>query len=231
MTLPRLEAAVLSINEVALDGLARQLRNLDFDVAAFTDPTLALGCLAVQRPHVLLIDFAMPTLSGSDFVAQVRATAGGREPPVVAMGDVLIPEVPDGCAAWLTTPVWEVELLEALRLALAESPEAKRSEPVRRRGRRDTEPVSQAPLTLFGSEGRIQAAIESTRPDSLRVLHDAELPVGSVWRAQVPWKDNRIRLVLRVAATSEADDGWHCGLAVEQAEPPHWWRRFLAARG
>jgi CheY-like chemotaxis protein len=215
----------------ALRGLHDRLVELEFAVASTTDPDQTLIWLASHQPHVFFIDFEMPRLPGPEIVDRIRATTAGAEVPIVATGSRVGTDLPSGVAAWLAPPMRAADLLQALEQALDASPEARRTEPPRRRESQEDLAAALVPLTLYGDDGRFGVEIESCQPTGMRVLsRDRSLPLGVVFKAQVPWKDGRVRLTVKVDSVTQADDGWHCGLAVKSAEPPHWWRRFVAQR-
>jgi DNA-binding NtrC family response regulator len=57
---------------VIASSLAAMLRHQGFDARSFTDPFKALLAAASEAPELLISDFAMPLLSGSELASQVR---------------------------------------------------------------------------------------------------------------------------------------------------------------
>lgn len=57
---------------VVTSSLAAMLRHQGFEVRSFTDPLQALSAAASEAPELLISDFAMPQLSGSELANQVR---------------------------------------------------------------------------------------------------------------------------------------------------------------
>jgi len=223
---------VLDYNEAAARALERLLHRFEFAVAPTSDPDEALGWLASHHPHVLFVDYAIPGSPGDELVRQIRATAGGLDVPIVAMGEADLPDPPELAAAWLPSPASEEDLLLALHAAIAASPDY---EPPPERRRRDRAMDVRPRLTLFRPTGHLELRIEARTPVGMRVHSaDEELALGSVQAGHVEWVDRgpagartrRVRLTASVDSVSQADDGWHCGLRVESAKPEHLWRRL-----
>lgn len=61
----------------------RILEDLGFEVAEAADGAEALGWCRTVTPHVILLDWNMPGMNGLDFLRQLRASPGGRDPRVV----------------------------------------------------------------------------------------------------------------------------------------------------
>jgi FixJ family two-component response regulator len=57
---------------VVASSLAAMLRHQGFDARSFTDPLKALSAAASEAPELLISDFAMSLLSGSELASQVR---------------------------------------------------------------------------------------------------------------------------------------------------------------
>jgi DNA-binding NtrC family response regulator len=57
---------------VIVSSLAAMLRHRGFDARSFTNPLKALSAAASEAPELLISDFAMPLLSGSELANQVR---------------------------------------------------------------------------------------------------------------------------------------------------------------
>lgn len=239
-----LKAMVIEYNAVVRRQLEEALRAMGFSVAATDDPARALGWLARHRPHVIVLDFGLPAMVGDDFVARAASSAAGAGIPVIATGTRHQAEAPAGTVAWLRKPIGSEDLEAALRLALAASPDI---EPPR-----EPEPplpdageavstttsslqaVEAAVLSWFRPDGRVTLPIESVTETGLRVLAAEQIELGTSIGAQLDFVEVRrsghrartVTLALRVDSVSEAQDGWRCGLKVEQARPPHLWKRF-----
>ena len=244
---PVLKAMVVEYNAVVRQGLQDRLHTLGFAVAATEDPLRALGWLARHRPHVILLDYAMPSMKGLDFAARASAEFGGAGIPIIATGTDQVVEAPPGAVAFLHKPFDAEDLDTALQVALAASPdlagppadERPEPEPSRRQAATTTgsvQAIQGALLTWFAPSGRSILPIESVAEAGLRVLCDHELELGTRLNARVDFVEIRrtghrprqVKLLLRVDSVSQAPDGWHCGLRVEMARPPHVWKRFCA---
>jgi CheY-like chemotaxis protein len=247
---PVLKAMVVEYNAVVRQGLQERLHQLGFAVAATDDPFRALGWLARHRPHVILVDYALPAMKGPDFASRATAAFGGAHIPIIATGTDQVVEAPPGAVAFLHKPFDPADLDDALQVALAASPDLARpepadpevgeppSEPSRREAAAATtgsiEAVQGAVLTWFAPSGRSSLPIESVTEAGLRVLCVHELELGTRLNAQIDFVEIRrsgerprqVKLLLRVDSVSQAADGWHCGLRVEMARPPHVWKRF-----
>ena len=57
----------------------------DVTVTAFADPVVALGWLAGNTPDLVITDFKMPNLDGSEFTRRFRQLPGCAEVPVVVI--------------------------------------------------------------------------------------------------------------------------------------------------
>ena len=245
---PVLKAMVVEYNAVVRRALEEQLHSLGFAVAATDDPFRALGWLARHRPHLILFDYALPSLPGPEFASRAATTFGGAEIPIVGTGTRHVVEAPSGSVAWLHKPFDRQDLDNALRVALAASPDLagpagepveEEADPVRQETAATSgtvQAIQGGVLSWFSPSGRTSLPIESVAEAGLRVLCADELELGSRLNAQVDFveirrsghRSRQIKLVLRVDSISEAADGFHCGLRVEMARPPHVWKRFCA---
>ena len=61
----------------------RILEDLGFEVAEAGDGAAALGWLRTVTPHVILLDWNMPGMSGLEFLRELRASPRGEEPRVI----------------------------------------------------------------------------------------------------------------------------------------------------
>jgi two-component system, chemotaxis family, chemotaxis protein CheY len=61
----------------------RILEDLDFEVTEAEDGRQALEQCRSVMPDIILVDWHMPTLSGVEFLSELRGTFGGTKPKVV----------------------------------------------------------------------------------------------------------------------------------------------------
>jgi PleD family two-component response regulator len=74
MPQPRKQHRVFVVHDefVIASSLAAMLRQQGFEARSFTDPHKALSAAASEAPELLISEFAMPLLSGSELASQVR---------------------------------------------------------------------------------------------------------------------------------------------------------------
>lgn len=95
-----------------------------FDVVSVESAEKALAILCDQRPDLLLVDIALPGLSGLELTRMLRARADTRNLPIVAMtasamkGDEA-KALAAGCNAYLAKPVNTRILASQLRQVIA----------------------------------------------------------------------------------------------------------------
>ncbi len=95
-----------------------------FDVVSVESAGKALAILSDQRPDLLLVDIALPGLSGLDLTRMLRARVDTRHLPIVAMtasamkGDEA-KALAAGCDAYLAKPVNTRILASQLRQVIA----------------------------------------------------------------------------------------------------------------
>jgi len=65
--------------------LSRVLENLSVDVVHIHDPQIALDKMATERPDLIVLDLMLPSMTGWDFLEQVRENEAWREIPVVIL--------------------------------------------------------------------------------------------------------------------------------------------------
>lgn len=94
------------------------LETLGYGVTAVSNARSALDAIPKLHPHLLIVDIAMPGLSGYDLVRQVRSDASMRLLPVIFLTALnglanRIEGYQVGCDAYLAKP-FELEELEAI---------------------------------------------------------------------------------------------------------------------
>lgn len=110
-------------------ALGRLLRSADYDVQLFTSSVQFLSCHDPLLPACVLLDFAMPEISGLEVQATL-ASAGCRRPIVFLSGNASIAVGVDamraGAETFLTKPVSERDLLTAIEEALRKDSQLRR---------------------------------------------------------------------------------------------------------
>ena len=96
------------------------LERAGFDVSTTTDGQAALTAALAEPPAVMILDVALPVLSGLEVLRRLRADARGRHVPVVmltAKGRHADRESAFGSGAdlYLTKPFSNAELIAAVR--------------------------------------------------------------------------------------------------------------------
>jgi DNA-binding response OmpR family regulator len=96
------------------------LERAGFDVSTTTDGETALNAALAAPPDVMILDVALPVLSGIEVLRQLRADARGRHVPVVmltAKGRKTDREsaIGSGANIYLTKPFSNAELIAAVR--------------------------------------------------------------------------------------------------------------------
>ena len=96
------------------------LERAGFDVSTTTDGEAALNAALADPPAVMILDVALPVLSGLEVLRRLRADARGRHVPVVmltAKGRQTDREsaIDSGADLYLTKPFSNAELIAAVR--------------------------------------------------------------------------------------------------------------------
>jgi CheY-like chemotaxis protein/anti-sigma regulatory factor (Ser/Thr protein kinase) len=65
--------------------LAHLLAPVGFEVRLATNGAEAVRGFEDWRPHLILMDFRMPVMDGHEAIRRIRATAGGKEPKIIAV--------------------------------------------------------------------------------------------------------------------------------------------------
>jgi two-component system chemotaxis response regulator CheY len=74
---------VVDESQVVRKVARRLLEDLDFAVAEATDGMEALAWCRAMMPDLVLLDSAMPLMSGLEFLRRLRLEPGGRGPKVI----------------------------------------------------------------------------------------------------------------------------------------------------
>jgi CheY-like chemotaxis protein len=96
------------------------LERAGHEVVSACDGAEALRAVATSRPDLVLVDLAMPGLSGLDVVRALRAGPGTRVLPVVLLSAEDTPRVIEaafvaGCDEYLVKPLRAPELLAVVQ--------------------------------------------------------------------------------------------------------------------
>jgi DNA-binding response OmpR family regulator len=96
------------------------LERAGFDVSSTTDGQAALTAALADPPAVMILDVALPVLSGLEVLCRLRADSRGRHVPVVmltAKGRHVDREsaIDSGADLYLTKPFSNAELIAAVR--------------------------------------------------------------------------------------------------------------------
>lgn len=122
-------------NALLLKGYARRLE--DVEAVTFTDPVEALSWCAENIPDLVMLDYLMPEMDGTEFLNHFRNIEGLRDIPVVVITaaeqkEALYSALEAGANDFLRKPVDDLELiarannmlqLRARQLELAEANE------------------------------------------------------------------------------------------------------------
>ncbi len=103
------------------------------EVTAFTDPQQALAHCQAQTPDLVIVDYMMPELSGTDLIRRLRATPGRADIPVLMVTandeiDVRYGALEAGANDFLTKPLDKIEFRARMRNMLALRANQKRLE-------------------------------------------------------------------------------------------------------
>lgn len=118
-------------DDASRDILCRMLERAGAVVTAASTAADALERYRLERPDVLVSDIAMPAMDGHQLIREVRAVAGARRVPAIALTSYARPAdredaLASGFDAYVTKPVEYEHLVAAVRDALraAEDPRA-----------------------------------------------------------------------------------------------------------
>jgi FixJ family two-component response regulator len=113
---------VVDDDESVREALPELLSQLGYETRAFSSAEEFLASDALERAHCLILDIAMPGMSGPALQLELRRR--GKEIPIVFVtaqpDDALHARVvAQGAAAYLAKPFTEQTLLQALAKAIA----------------------------------------------------------------------------------------------------------------
>lgn len=67
-----IKVMVIDDIQILCNMLRDTLRNTGYTVITFTDPTLALGQIPIWKPDVIILDYAMPMISGIEVLEMIK---------------------------------------------------------------------------------------------------------------------------------------------------------------
>ena len=120
---PGAPAVLVCDNDPAVvEELSDVLRAHGYRPIGVTDGALAVERIQAERPQAVLLDLMMPGTGGAEVLAALRRSPSSSDIPVVVisgLGPEADESVARAAAAWLTKPVSEQRLIEALSVALS----------------------------------------------------------------------------------------------------------------
>src|SRR5215217_1252156 len=111
-------------NEMNRDMLSRRLRKKGYEVAIAVDGVEALKMARAERPDIILMDMALPVLSGWDATRELKAMPETREIGIIALSaHALVDDrnkaLAAGCDDFDTKPIDLPRLIEKIETLLA----------------------------------------------------------------------------------------------------------------
>ena len=111
-------------NEPSLYAKTRILRRAGFEVLEASDGATALRLVAEKRPHIVLLDVALPDISGLEVCRRIKTDPVTRRIPVLHISATHISEadqqigMENGAEIYLVEPVAPEELITVVRTLL-----------------------------------------------------------------------------------------------------------------
>jgi FixJ family two-component response regulator len=117
------EATVFVVDDDAAvrQALSSLIRSVGLAVEAFSSAKEFLQATPAEGPHCLVLDVRLPGISGLDFQAELETM--GKHIPIIFMtghGDIpmTVKAMKGGAVEFLTKPIRDQDLLDAIRVAL-----------------------------------------------------------------------------------------------------------------
>lgn len=171
---------VLIIDDVLSNALLIKgyLRHMALDAVIFTDPKLALAWCTEHEPDLVLLDFMMPGMSGTDFLRQFRDNDRLRDVPVVVVTwderkETLHQALKAGATDFLCKPIDRVELIVRMQNMVE-------SQLRRRELKEASDRAATLNMELVEKIGQLQAAYDLIARDrsSISLLADGDCGRG-----------------------------------------------------
>jgi FixJ family two-component response regulator len=117
----RLLVSVVDDDESVRESLPDLLKELGYDVQAFSSAEKFLGSNCVEETKCLILDISMPGMTGPELQQELKLR--GRDIPIIFItaerdGSVRPRALEQGAVEWLSKPFSESALLRALNSAL-----------------------------------------------------------------------------------------------------------------
>jgi CheY-like chemotaxis protein len=111
-------------NEMNRDMLSRRLTRNGYEIVMAEDGQQAVDMAASEAPDLILMDMSLPVIDGWEATRQVRANAGTKKIPIIALTAHAMTEDKDkamaaGCDDFDTKPVDIQRLLGKIQALLA----------------------------------------------------------------------------------------------------------------
>lgn len=114
-------------NEMNRDMLSRRLTRNGFEITIAVNGQEGVDKATSDRPDLILMDMSLPVMDGWEATRQIKANAGTRAIPVIAltahaMADDKAKALAAGCDDFDTKPVELPRLLQKIHALLASPP-------------------------------------------------------------------------------------------------------------
>ncbi|MDX1486683.1 MAG: response regulator [Acidiferrobacterales bacterium] len=111
-------------NEMNRDMLSRRLARKGYEVSIAVDGQQGIDVARAEAPDLILMDMSLPVLDGWEATRQLKATAGTKTIPVIALtAHAMVGDrekaVEAGCDDFDTKPIELPRLLEKIEALLA----------------------------------------------------------------------------------------------------------------
>jgi len=109
------------------DFLIRALQEQGYEVWAINDPLQAAKRAEEVRPHLIILDFDMPKVLGSELAVLIKSTSGTKNVPILFVSGMTDEDhhaiaAYSGAAAYLDKPINRAKLIDTIRVLLSPPP-------------------------------------------------------------------------------------------------------------